>query len=101
MKFLKQVLNCGRNADSYLEGTHDKQETDLTVPLSFLLASSAQSPAAEEVWCHSTDSDGAGRPSGPARTDCAACGASSWLCHSAPWPFLSPSLGKTLKTAKR
>lgn len=60
MKFLKR----GRNADSYLEGTHDKQEMYLTVPLSFLLASSAQSPAAEEVWCHSTDSDGAGRLQG-------------------------------------
>lgn len=59
------------------KGFNDKQETRLTVLLSFLLASSAQSPAAEGAWCHSTDSDGAEPPSAPARTDYAACAASS------------------------
>ena len=59
-----------------LRGSYDKQEMYLTVLLSFLLASFARSPAAEEVWYHSTGSDGAVPPSVPTHTDYAAYEAS-------------------------
>lgn len=89
------------NAESAVKGPYDRQEMDLTVLLSFLLASFARSPAAEEVWCRNTGSGGAAPPSGPARTGYAAYEVSLWLCHSAPWPFLFPSLRKTRMRAKR
>lgn len=65
--------------------------------LAFLLASSVPSPAAEEVWCHNTDSDEAVPLSMPTHTGYAAYAVSWWLCHNVPWPSLFPSLKKKKK----
>lgn len=69
----------------------------LTVLLSFLLASSEESPEAKEVWCHNTDSDEAVPLSVPIHTDYAIHEVSLSLCHIVPWPFRFLSLEKTLK----